>query len=48
MRSARRPRSDVCTVVEIKLTQELGEPFRRDALKKPKRFLAKYKAYEVA
>jgi sulfoacetaldehyde acetyltransferase len=40
--------SDVCTVVEIKLTQELGEPFRRDALKKPKRFLAKYKAYEVA
>jgi sulfoacetaldehyde acetyltransferase len=40
--------ADLCTVLEIKLTQELGEPFRRDALKKPKRFLAKYKAYEVA
>jgi sulfoacetaldehyde acetyltransferase len=40
--------SDACTVIEIMLTQELGEPFRRDALKKPKRFLSKYKAYEVA
>ncbi len=40
--------ADLCTVLEIKLTQELGEPFRRDALKKPKRFLPKYKAYEVA
>ncbi len=40
--------SGVCTVIEIKITQELGEPFRRDALKKPKRFLDKYKAYEVA
>jgi sulfoacetaldehyde acetyltransferase len=40
--------ADLCTVLEIKLTEELGEPFRRDALKKPRRFLAKYKAYEVA
>jgi sulfoacetaldehyde acetyltransferase len=41
-------RSDVCTVIEIMLTQELGDPFRRDALKKPVRFLDKYKAYAVA
>jgi sulfoacetaldehyde acetyltransferase len=40
--------SDACTVIEIMLTQELGEPFRRDALKKPVRFLDKYKAYAVA
>jgi sulfoacetaldehyde acetyltransferase len=41
-------RADVCTVIEIMLTQELGEPFRRDALKKPVRFLDKYKPYAVA
>lgn len=29
-------------------TQELGDPFRRDALKKPKRLLPKYTAYSVA
>jgi sulfoacetaldehyde acetyltransferase len=32
-------------VVEIMVTQELGDPFRRDALKKPVRRLDKYKAY---
>ncbi len=36
------------TVLEIMVTQELGDPFRRDALKKPKRMLDKYKAYTVA
>jgi sulfoacetaldehyde acetyltransferase len=41
-------RSDVCTVIEIMLTQELGDPFRRDALKKPVRLLDKYKPYAVA
>lgn len=34
-------------VLEIMTTQELGEPFRRDALKKPKRLLPKYAAYTV-
>ena len=36
------------TVIEIMVTQELGDPFRRDALKKPVRSLAKYKDYTVA
>ncbi len=36
------------TVLEIMVTQELGDPFRRDALKKPVRLLDKYKAYTVA
>jgi len=36
------------TVLELMVTQELGDPFRRDALKKPKRLLDKYKAYSVA
>jgi sulfoacetaldehyde acetyltransferase len=30
------------------VTQELGDPFRRDALKKPTRLLDKYRAYSVA
>ena len=30
------------TVIEVMVTQELGDPFRRDALKYPKRLLAKY------
>lgn len=33
------------TVIEILVTQELGDPFRRDALSKPVRFLEKYKDY---
>ena len=33
------------TILEIMCTQELGDPFRRDALSKPVRLLDKYKAY---
>ena len=33
------------TVIEMMVTQELGDPFRRDALSKPVRYLEKYKAY---
>ena len=33
------------TVVEIMCTRELGDPFRRDALSKPVRYLEKYKNY---
>jgi sulfoacetaldehyde acetyltransferase len=36
------------TILEIMVTQELGDPFRRDALKKPMRMLDKYKAFTVA
>jgi sulfoacetaldehyde acetyltransferase len=35
-------------VLEVMVTQELGDPFRRDALKKPTRLLDKYRAYSVA
>jgi sulfoacetaldehyde acetyltransferase len=33
------------TVLEMMVTQELGDPFRRDALAKPIRFLEKYKTF---
>ncbi|MEU7485887.1 sulfoacetaldehyde acetyltransferase [Streptomyces sp. NPDC042319] len=33
------------TVIEIMCTRELGDPFRRDALKKPVRYLEKYQDY---
>jgi sulfoacetaldehyde acetyltransferase len=33
------------TVLEMMVTQELGDPFRRDALAKPIRFLEKYKNF---
>ncbi|MCX7961073.1 MAG: sulfoacetaldehyde acetyltransferase [Burkholderiales bacterium] len=33
------------TVVEMMCTRELGDPFRRDALRKPVRLLEKYRAY---
>ena len=33
------------TIIEIMCTQELGDPFRRDALSKPVRYLDKYKDY---
>jgi sulfoacetaldehyde acetyltransferase len=33
------------TVLENMVNQELGEPFRRDALRKPTRLLAKYASY---
>jgi sulfoacetaldehyde acetyltransferase len=39
--------SGQCTVLELMLTQELAEPFRRDALKKPVRLLQKYADYTV-
>jgi len=32
------------TIVEMMCTRELGDPFRRDALKKPRRMLEKYKS----
>ena len=35
----------VTTVIEIMCTQELGDPFRKDALSKPVRYLDKYKDY---
>ncbi|RLC58894.1 MAG: sulfoacetaldehyde acetyltransferase, partial [Chloroflexi bacterium] len=37
--------SDQPTVLEVMVNQELGEPFRRDALKKPVRLLEKYRDY---
>ncbi len=33
------------TIIEIMCTRELGDPFRRDALSRPIRFLDKYKDY---
>jgi sulfoacetaldehyde acetyltransferase len=39
--------SGQCTVLELMLTEELAEPFRRDALKKPVRLLDKYAGYTV-
>jgi sulfoacetaldehyde acetyltransferase len=33
------------TILEMMVTRELGDPFRRDALSKPVRFLEKYKKY---
>jgi sulfoacetaldehyde acetyltransferase len=39
--------SDKATILEVVVNQELGEPFRRDALKKPVRLLAKYRDYTV-
>jgi sulfoacetaldehyde acetyltransferase len=35
------------SVVEIMLTQELGEPFRRDAFRPPRRLLSKYRKYSA-
>lgn len=34
-------------VLELMLTDELGDPFRRDALEKPKRLLPKYRDWSV-
>ena len=33
------------TVLEMMVTRELGDPFRRDALSKPVRYLDKYRDY---
>ena len=38
-------RDGQCTVLEMMVTQELGDPFRRDALSRPVRYLAKYRDY---
>ena len=35
------------TIIEMLVTRELGDPFRRDALKYPKRLLEKYKHTDV-
>ena len=39
--------SNRCTVLELMVGEDLAEPFRRDALKKPERLLAKYQEYTV-
>jgi len=33
------------TIIEIMCSRELGDPFRKDALSKPVRFLEKYKDF---
>ncbi len=38
-------KAGITTVLEVLVTQELGDPFRRDALSKPVRFLAKNQAF---
>ena len=43
--AAQAQREHRTTVIEMMVTQELGDPFRRDALTKPVRFLEKYKAF---
>jgi sulfoacetaldehyde acetyltransferase len=46
LRAAARAQTEgKATVLELMVTQELGDPFRRDALSKPVRFLEKYKSY---
>jgi sulfoacetaldehyde acetyltransferase len=35
------------TVINMMLTQELGDPFRRDAFRQPKRLLQKYRKYSA-
>ena len=41
-------RAGCVSVIEIPVTRDLVEPFRRDALKKPVRKLAKYQQYGLA
>ena len=43
--AAQAQREGRTTVLEMMVTPELGDPFRRDALSKPVRHLDKYKAY---
>ena len=40
-------KSNKPTVINMMLTQELGDPFRRDAFKQPKRLLAKYRKHSA-
>ena len=44
---AKQKQDGKTTVVEIMVSRELGDPFRRDALKKPQRLLDKYKHTNV-
>ena len=39
--------ADKPTVLNLQLTRELADPFRRDAFKQPIRLLDKYKAYSA-
>ena len=43
--SVKRQADGKTTVIEMMVTKELGDPFRRDALSKPVRHLAKYKSF---
>lgn len=43
--SVKRQAEGKTTVLEMMVTKELGDPFRRDALSKPVRHLAKYKSF---
>jgi sulfoacetaldehyde acetyltransferase len=43
--AAAAQRDGKTTVLEMLVTQELGDPFRRDALSKPVRYLEKYQNY---
>ena len=47
-RSSTAIASNKPTVLELMVTQELGDPFRRDALKKPVRAAREVQAYTVA
>ncbi len=40
-------KSNKPTVINLMLTQELGDPFRRDAFRPPRRLLAKYRKYSA-
>jgi len=40
-------KSNKPTVINLMLTQELGDPFRRDAFRQPRRLLAKYKKFSA-
>jgi len=43
--SVKRQQEGRTTLIEMMVTKELGDPFRRDALSKPIRHLEKYKTY---
>lgn len=43
--SVKRQADGKTTVIEMMVTKELGDPFRRDALSKPVRHLQKYKSF---
>ena len=42
MRDSNKP-----TVINMMLTQELGDPFRRDAFRQPRRLLPKYRKFSA-